>query len=100
MKVYITKYVFTDGITIGESDDSRPISGRGLYIRRRGAPQFCIWLSPSEYSLTREGAILQADQKRDARLRSLAQQAPKLQAIDFNQQVIKAEQEQAAAETA
>lgn len=80
--VYVTKYALTQGIFPMEAE----ILQEG-YARQLPRNAFGLFLTKSEYAMTKKEAIAQAEEKRIKKLKSLDKQAKKISALDFENMV-------------
>lgn len=78
MKVYITKYCFTEGILEKETDD-KPTDSM-IVVRGSGHPQY---FHKNDWHADMDSAKKKAEDMRKRRLLSLAKQIQKLEQLSF-----------------
>lgn len=78
MKVFVTKYCLTDGITEAEGD----INSSGYFISKSRLNY--LFLNKKEYFLKKEDAIANAEERRIKKLQSLDKQTKKISALKFS----------------
>lgn len=81
MKIFITKYALTTGITEAEAEDCNL---EGMVVIRATYTSMTTYYSPRDYTLTLTEAVERAEKMRTAKLLSLHKQEIKLRKIDFN----------------
>lgn len=87
MKVYVTQYAFTDGVTIEEVERTTNVS---TVVKRSAVSRICIF-KPNWHE-TREEAVERVAVMREKKIRSLEKQLRKLQALDPEKMVPQEEQ--------
>lgn len=86
-KAYVTKYALTAGIQVVEVEDCFHISPKMVSLV--GTSSHCYHLP--EWHRTKEDALAQAEKMRVAKIASLQKAIKKIQALDFETQLIASE---------
>jgi len=79
MKIYITKYIFTDGII---QHDAEIKDGMAIVRMGSGLPLF-LHVEGKDWHATKESAIKRAEELRIRKLKSLDKQHKKISAMVF-----------------
>ena len=81
MKIYVTKFALTGGITEYEASLSK--DGYAL-VTKHTDTDFHQWFAPKEFHTTKEAAIIRAEEMRVAKLKSLEKAIKKFSLMSFD----------------